>query len=109
MNKVQLNAYANEALVDPNVKIQVKVWTFVFYIWYAKIDVNIPVLKSVIYRMIEWYLCSLNCLNNMFDLNAAPPSDSLTVIINNIEQQQPLIEIVQVKKVTTDLNNVIDR
>ena len=45
----------------------------------------------------------------MFDLNAAPPSDSLTVIINNIEQQQPLIEIVQVKKVTTDLNNVIDR
>ena len=54
MNKVQLNAYANEALVGPNVKIQVKVWTFVLYIWYAKIDVNIPVLKSVIYRMIEW-------------------------------------------------------
>ena len=109
MNKVQLNAYANEALVGPNVKIQVKVWTFVLYIWYTKIDVNIPVSKSVIYRRIEWYLCRLSCLNNMFNLNAAPPSDSLTVIINNIEQQQPLIEIVQVKKVTTDLNNVIDR
>ena len=109
MNKVQSNAYANEALVDPNVKIQVKVWRFVLYIWYAKIGVNIPVLKSVIYRRIEWYLICLNCFNNKFNLNTAPPSDSLTVIINNIEQQQPLIEIVQVKQVTTDLNNVIAR
>ena len=41
-------------------------------------------------------LLMLNSFTNMFDLNTAPPSDSLTVIINNIEQQQPLIEIVQV-------------
>ena len=38
---------------------------------------------------------------NWFGLEEAPPFGSWTVIINNIEQQEPLIEIVQVRCFTT--------
>ena len=85
-----INAYANEALVDQNVKTQVKVWFFVLYICQAEMIFNIIIIMLFIF------------FPNISDLDKAPPSDSLTVIINNIEQQQPLIKIVQVNHVTTN-------